>query len=544
MKTTKKVSNKKKVEKVVKQETKEENENIEEKKQIEKVEEEKVSEKTEEPSSQDGWLTKVRYDSIELSEPIQNGLKEMGYEYMTEIQAKSIPQLLAGKDLLGQAKTGSGKTLAFLVPSLELLYKAQFKPRNGTGIIILTPTRELALQIYQIATELMQFMKQTHTILIGGSNKFIEESKLEKGCNLIVSTPGRLLDHLMNTKSFNFSNLISFVIDEADRILEVGFEQELRAIINLLPKKRQTMLFSATQTTKVADIAKLSLNSTLVSVGVTEQKEQINATVQTLDQGYVIIDPALKFKLLFTFLKKNSEKKVIVFFSSCASVKFHTEILNYMGISVMDLHGKMKQKKRTATFFSFCNSKKGILLTTDVASRGLDIPQVDWILQFDPPENPKEYIHRVGRTARKNLPGKALLLLLENEKGFLKYLKNAKVPLNELSFPSSKLANIQEKYEKIISTNYYLNKTAKEGFYGYIRSYIAHQLKDIFNVSELKTDGVSRSFGLIKTPYVDFGSVDIGVETIINKKRKKEHNWITKSTKKKKVSNEEEEEEE
>eukprot|EP01080_Neovahlkampfia_damariscottae_P009337 gene9337-1424_t len=501
---------------------------------LKKLEKKSVVEEYDEKDlqSEDGWLTKIRYSSLNINDGLKKSIKDMGFKYMTEIQAKSLPQLLAGKDLLAQAKTGSGKTLAFLIPCIELLHKANFRARNGTGIIIISPTRELAIQIYAVACELMENHSQTHTILMGGSNKFFEETKLQKGCNLVVATPGRLLDHLMNTKGWNFKNLVGFVMDEADRCLEVGFEQEMRAIIKALPKEnRQTMLFSATQTTKVTDIARLSLNNSPVSVGVTEKKE--SATVLSLEQGYVVIDGDKKFQLLFTFLKKNITKKIIVFFSSCASVKFHAEVLNYMNIPILDLHGKMKQKKRTSTFFSFCNAKTGILFCTDVAARGLDIPAVDWIIQYDPPENPREYIHRVGRTARGGKKGKALLFLLDTEKKFLKYLKDSNVPLNEFTFPNSKLAAIQSKYEEIIASNYYLNRSAKDAFISFIRAYVAHELKDSFDVDTINVDKISKSFGLQNTPYVNIKSLDIGLEAAVEKKRQKDTNWIKNKKQKK-----------
>ena len=218
------------------------------------------------------------------------------------------------------------------------------------------------------------------------------------GVNMLLATPGRLLDHLQNTQGFVFKNLQCLIIDEADRILQVGFEEEMKQIIRLLPKKRQTMLFSATQTRKVEDLARISLKKEPLYVGVHDSSEI--ATNSGLEQGYVVCPSENRFMLLFTFLKKNLKKKVMVFFSSCNSVKFHSELLNYIDIPVMDIYGRQKQSKRTSTFFEFCNATEGILLCTDVAARGLDIPAVDWIIQFDPPDDPKEYIHRVGRTAR------------------------------------------------------------------------------------------------------------------------------------------------
>ena len=201
------------------------------------------------------------------------------------------------------------------------------------------------------------------------------------------------------------------------------------------------MLFSATQTTKVEDLARVSLNKAPLYINVDEQNE--TSTVDGLEQGYIVCPSDKRFLLLFSFLKRNLKKKVIVFLSSCNSVKYHAELLNYIDIPVLDLHGKQKQQKRTNTFFEFVNADHGILLCTDVAARGLDIPDVDWIVQYDPSDNPKEYIHRVGRTARAGGRGKALLILLPSELGFLKYLKQAKVPLNEYEFPNLKISNVQ-----------------------------------------------------------------------------------------------------
>ena len=350
---------------------------------------------------------------------------------MSEIQAKAIPPLLAGNDLLAQAKTGSGKTLGFLIPAIEMLYKSKFKPRNGTGVLILAPTRELALQIYGIARELLKEHSQTHAIIMGGTNRATEAEKLQKGVNLLVATPGRLLDHMIvrpfekkkpsptttnkknaykalpsfplpplppfsslrfktrqNTSGFIIKNLLCLVMDEADRMLEVGFEEELKEILKRIPKERQTMLFSATQTTKVEDIARLSLRNKPVYVGI-DKKSDV-ATNIGLEQGYVICQSAKRMLLLFTFLKKNLKKKIIVFFSSCDSVKFHAELFNYIDIPAMALHGKQKQQKRTSTFFQFVNAKSGILFCTDVGARGLDIPEVDWIIQYvrNPPTHP------------------------------------------------------------------------------------------------------------------------------------------------------------
>uniref|UniRef100_A0ABI7WMS0 ATP-dependent RNA helicase n=1 Tax=Felis catus TaxID=9685 RepID=A0ABI7WMS0_FELCA len=383
-----------------------------------------------------------------VSENTLRAIKEMGFTNMTEIQHKSIRPLLEGRDLLAAAKTGSGKTLAFLIPAVELIVKLKFMPRNGTGVLILSPTRELAMQTFGVLKELMTHHVHTYGLIMGGSNRSAEAQKLGNGINIIVATPGRLLDHMQNTPGFMYKNLQCLVIDEADRILDVGFEEELKQIIKLLPTRRQTMLFSATQTRKVEDLARISLKKEPLYVGVDDDKA--NATVDGLEQG------------------------------------------------------RQKQNKRTTTFFQFCNADSGILLCTDVAARGLDIPEVDWIVQYDPPDDPKEYIHRVGRTARGlNGRGQALLILRPEELGFLRYLRQSKVPLSEFEFSWSKISDIQSQLEKLIEKNYFLHKSAQEAYKSYIRAYDSHSLKQIFNVNNLNLPQVALSFGFKVPPFVD-----------------------------------------
>ncbi|KAI9851242.1 MAG: ATP-dependent RNA helicase [Thelocarpon superellum] len=455
------------------------------------------------------------FSDLHLSEKTMRAIQDMKFEQMTEIQQRGIPPLLAGRDVLGAAKTGSGKTLAFLIPAVEMLSALRFKPRNGTGVIVVSPTRELALQIFGVARELMEHHSQTYGIVIGGANRRAEAEKLTKGVNLIIATPGRLLDHLQNTPGFVFKNLKALVIDEADRILEIGFEDEMRQIVKILPKdERQTMLFSATQTTKVEDLARISLRAGPLYINVDYQKE--HSTVEGLEQGYVICDSDKRFLLLFSFLKRNLKKKTIVFFSSCNCVKYHAELLNYIDLPVLDLHGKQKQQKRTNTFFEFCNAKQGTLICTDVAARGLDIPSVDWIVQFDPPDDPRDYIHRVGRTARgANGKGRSLMFLQPSEVGFLKHLKEARVPVVEFEFPAKRIVNVQSQLEKLIGQNYYLNKSAKDGYRSYLQAYASHSLRSIFDVHKLDLVKVAKSFGFPTPPRVD---ITLGASMSRNKK--------------------------
>uniref|UniRef100_A0AC34R685 ATP-dependent RNA helicase n=1 Tax=Panagrolaimus sp. JU765 TaxID=591449 RepID=A0AC34R685_9BILA len=448
-------------------------------------------------------LTDVTFDSFEgrLHPKLLEAVKKMGFTYMTEIQAKCIDPLLQGHDILGLAKTGSGKTLAFLLPAIQLLLKLKWQPYRGTGVVVIAPTRELAMQTYGVLNEIMEFFPSlTHGLVMGGANRETEARKLLTGVCILVATPGRLLDHLQDTKGFVYKYLSCLIIDEADRILDIGFELDIKRILRILPKKRQSMLFSATTGPKVDDLIKTALHANPFKIEI----KRTEATVSGLQQGYVICESDQRFLLLFTFLKKNKGKKIMVFFSSCSAVKYYNELLNFIDLPVQSIHGKQKQSKRTTTYFKFCNDKTGILLCTDVAARGLDIPKVDWIVQYDPPDDPREYIHRVGRTARgEDGIGSALLFLRPEELEFLRYLKAAKVNLDEYEFSKTKMANIQPQLEKLIRENYYLNIQAKEAYKSYVRAYISHSLKQIFDVHSLDLLKVAKSFGFDAPPFVD-----------------------------------------
>ncbi|CAB4311631.1 unnamed protein product [Prunus armeniaca] len=475
------------------------------------------SEKKVKSDGASGIMSTQSFASLNLSENTFKAIQEMNFQYMTQIQARAIPPLLIGQDVLGAARTGSGKTLAFLIPAVELLYNTHFAPRNGTGVVVICPTRELAIQTHAVAKDLLKYHSQTLGLVIGGSARRGEAERIVKGVNLLVATPGRLLDHLQNTKGFIYKNLKCLMIDEADRLLEANFEEEMKQIIKYLPKDRQTALFSATQTKKVEDLVKLSFRKDQKPIYVDVDEGRTKVTNEGLQQGYCIVPSAKRFLLLYSFLTKNLSKKVMVFFSSCNSVKFHSELLKYVNVDCFDIHGKQKQQKRTTTFFDFCKAEKGILLCTDVAARGLDIPAVDWILQFDPPDEPKEYIHRVGRTARgEGGKGKALLFLIPEELQFIRYLKAAKVPVKEHVFNEKQLKNVQSQLEKMVEGNYYLRKSAKEAYTSYLLSYNSHSMKDIFNVHRLDLQAVAASFCFSNPP-----KVNLNLDSSASKFRKK-----------------------
>ncbi|EER17576.1 DEAD/DEAH box ATP-dependent RNA helicase, putative [Perkinsus marinus ATCC 50983] len=462
------------------------------------------------PSGKKGFFSDKKFTDLQICDPLKEALTACNFTTMTDIQAKAIPLMLKGKDVLGAAKTGSGKTLAFLVPALELLVATRFQPKNGTGVMVISPTRELAMQIYDVCKRVVVVLSQTYGIVMGGVNRKNEADKLSRGINIIVATPGRLLDHLQNTRGFVYANLMSLVIDEADRILQIGFEEDMNQILKILPKKRQTSLFSATQTQKVNDLARLSLKKPIFVQSKGADDDAAISTASGLVQGYVVVGGDDRLRLLFTFLKKNQKKKVMVFFSSCNSVKFHDELLNYIDIPVISIHGQKKQSARMTNFYRFCQMESGILLCTDVAARGLDIPKVDWIVQYDPPDDPKEYIHRVGRTARgAEGTGKALLFLMPEELGFLRYLRKSGVTtLNEYVFPPAKVANIQHQLEKLVETNYHLHRASRDAYRSYLHAYAAHASKDCFDVHSLDLQKLAKCFGFAVPPKVDLNLKD------------------------------------
>ncbi|KAL2545233.1 DEAD-box ATP-dependent RNA helicase 51 [Forsythia ovata] len=436
-----------------------------------------------------GIMATETFSSLSLSEPTMNAIKDMGFQYMTQIQARAIPPLLEGKDVLGAARTGSGKTLAFLVPAVEFLYRLKFAPRNGTGVIVICPTRELAIQTHDVAKDLLKYHSQTLGLVIGGLTLSGEAKRLVNGVNVLVATPGRLLDHLRSTKGFIYKSLKYLVVDEADRMLEANFEREMNPIITYLPKGRQTALFSATQTKKIGDLARISFRETPIYIDVDEGRKRV--TNEGLQQGHVVVPSAKRFVLLYSFLKRNMEKKVMVFFSSCNSVKFHSELLRYIGIDCLDISGQQKMSKRGPTLSKFSKAEKGILLCTDVVGRGLDIPAV-------------EYIHRVGRTARgEGAKGNALIFLIPEELQFLRYLKDAKVPVKEYEFDEKNLPNLKSHLVKLVENNYYLNKSAKEAYRSYLLAYNSHSNKDIFDVHRLDLQAVAASFCFSSPPKVN-----------------------------------------
>ncbi|EXK41220.1 hypothetical protein FOMG_04710 [Fusarium oxysporum f. sp. melonis 26406] len=357
------------------------------------------------------------FQAMSLSRPILRGLATVGFSKPTPIQAKSIPIALMGKDLVGGAVTGSGKTGAFIVPILErLLYRPKKIPT--TRVVVLTPTRELAIQCHAVATKLAAFTDIKFTLAVGGLSLKAQEVELKLRPDVIIATPGRFIDHMRNSASFSVDTVEIMVLDEADRMLEDGFADELNEILTTLPKSRQTMLFSATMTSTVDRLIKIGLNKP-ARVMVDSQKK----TVTTLVQEFVRLRPGREEKrmgYLAHVCKNLYKERVIIFFRQKKEAHRARIIFGLLGLSCAELHGSMNQTQRISSVEDFRDGKVAYLLATDLASRGLDIKGVDTVINYEAPQSLEIYVHRVGRTARAGRKGTALTLASETDRKVVK----------------------------------------------------------------------------------------------------------------------------
>ncbi|NXT55920.1 DDX10 helicase, partial [Pluvianellus socialis] len=444
-----------------------------------------------------------RFSDFPLSKKTIKGLQEAQYRVVTEIQRQTIGLALQGKDVLGAAKTGSGKTLAFIVPALELLYRNQWTSADGLGVLIISPTRELAYQTFKVLRKVGKNHEFSAGLVIGGKD-LKEESERIHHINMLICTPGRLLQHMDETSYFYASDLQMLILDEADRILDMGFADTMNAIIENLPKKRQTLLFSATQTKSVKDLARLSLKDPEY-VWVHERAKF--STPATLDQNYVVCELHQKVNMLYSFLRSHLKKKSIVFFASCKEVQYLFRVFCKLqpGLPVLALHGKQHQMKRMEVYTCFVRKKAAVLFATDIAARGLDFPAVNWVIQFDCPEDANTYIHRVGRTARYKEGGEALLVLLPSEeKGMVEQLTQRKVPVSEIKINPEKLTDIQKRMQAFLAQDQELKDKAQRCFVSYLRSVYLMKNKEVFDVFKLPLAEYALSLGLAMAPRVRF----------------------------------------
>ncbi|KAJ7960760.1 RNA helicase [Quillaja saponaria] len=447
----------------------------------------------------------TRFQQLPISQKTKDGLRESKYIKMTDVQRASLPHALCGRDVLGAAKTGSGKTLAFLIPVLEKLYRERWGPEDGVGSIIISPTRELGGQLFDVLKSAGKHHNFSAGLLIGGRKDIDTEKEHVNELNILVCTPGRLLQHMNETPNFDCSQLQVLVLDEADRILDIGFKKDLNAIISQIPKRRQTLLFSATQTKSVQDLARLSLKDPeYVSV----HEESATATPVLLRQTAMTVSLDQKFDMLWSFIKAHLNAKILVFLSSCKQVKFVYEAFKKLrpGIPLKCLHGRMKQEKRMGIYSQFCEKDSvSVLFSTDVASRGLDFNKaVDWVIQVDCPEDVASYIHRVGRTARYRSGGRSVLFVMPSEMKIIENLRAAKVPIEFKKVNTKILQSVSELLSSLLVKYPNIQHLAQRAFITYLRSIHIQKDKEIFDVMKLPIDKFSASLGLPMTPKIRF----------------------------------------
>ena len=432
------------------------------------------------------------FADVPLSRLTAQGLEASHFKNLTDIQARGIPIALKGSDILGAAKTGSGKTLAFLVPVLDNLYRRKWTELDGLGALILSPTRELAIQIFEVLRKIGRYHTFSAGLVIGGKSLQEERDRLGR-MNILVCTPGRMLQHMDQTSAFEIGNLQMLVLDEADRILDMGFQNTVDAIVEHLPKSRQTLLFSATQTKKVSDLARLSLRDPeYVSVHEAAQ----SATPSKLQQNYVVTPLPEKLDTLWSFLRSNLKSKTLVFISSGKQVRFVYEAFRHMqpGIPLLHIHGRQKQTARLDVTKRFSDTRHSCLFATDVAARGLDIPAVDWVVQLDCPEDADTYIHRVGRTARYERDGRAVMFLDHTEEeGMLKRLEQKKVSVERINVRQNKQQTIKHQLQNMCFKDPELKYLGQKAFVSYVRSVHVQKDKEIFRLNELPLEEFAAS---------------------------------------------------
>lgn len=442
-----------------------------------------------------------QFEELPISEATIQGLKESSFLTATDIQKKAIPYALKGEDVLATAKTGSGKTLAFLVPAIESLVRQKITEYDGLAALIVSPTRELAVQIFQVLSKIGKHHQFSAGLVTGGKDVKYEKERVSR-MNILVGTPGRLSQHLNEAVGMETGNLQVLVLDEADRCLDMGFKLQIDNIIGHLPPTRQTLLFSATQNENIRDLARLSLTNPK-RIGISSDSEI--TTPESLDQYYVKIALPDKLDVLWSFIKSHLKSKILVFFSSSKQVQYTYETFRKLqpGISLLKLYGRHKQTSRLETTMKFSQAQHACLFATDIVARGLDFPAIDWVIQVDCPEDVATYVHRVGRSARLGREGKSLLMLLPSEEeGFLKRLQVNHIELKLMNVKSKSKKTIKPQLQSLCFKDPMLKNLGQRAFISYYRSVYLQSDKDVFKVEELPIEGFAASLGLPGVPKI------------------------------------------
>ncbi|KAF7730397.1 ATP-dependent rRNA helicase spb4 [Apophysomyces ossiformis] len=481
-----------------------------------------------------------------LSNEITETLASLGFDQMTPVQAGAIPLFMKNKDVVVEAVTGSGKTLAFVIPILEKLLRREEPLKNQEiGALIITPTRELAQQIHSVFELFVQDHPRKDQVslglFIGGTTTLAQDMTTFKQAlpRILIGTPGRLEELLCKaSKLVNTKELEVLVMDEADRLLDMGFSQQLSSIIAQLPKQRRTGLFSATMTEAISELVRAGLrNPVRIVVKVEDLHNKAQRTPATLDINYIVCDSEQKLPQMVRLLEAEmadlqGARKFIVYFATCACVDYFYKLLTRIPalkpFSIHSLHGQMEPKRRTATYTAYTQlppAVPALLLCTDVASRGLDIPDVDYVIQVDPPQDPKAFAHRSGRAARAGRKGKATVFLVRGrEEVYVDFLRLRKIPLERAPY---RLADGQLKDNAVISeedkvttepvddpavaefvrmmrdivkTDRDLHDRSFKAFVSWVRAYSKHEANYIFRLKDLDLGRVATGFGLLKLP--------------------------------------------
>ncbi|CAD5116769.1 unnamed protein product [Dimorphilus gyrociliatus] len=466
----------------------------------------------------------LQWKNLNLSPETRSALKELKFKQMTPVQASCIPLFLQNKDVAVEAVTGSGKTLAFVIPIIEKLLRIKNEIRKkDVPAIIITPTRELAIQISNVLEIFLKYAPFSKLLFVGGTSteKNIKDFS-ENGGNILIVTPGRFIELFKQIEGLRSSVKAAeiLILDEADRLLEMGFEVSINTILEYLPKQRRTGLFSATQTKQVEDLIRAGLRNP-VQIKVTEKHSKENVP-DTLSNYYCLVDASKKFNQLIALLKMHAKSKILVFFSTCAAVDYFYPLIQHLlpKQKILSIHSK--KGNRFNSFEQFGKEVSAVLLCTDVMARGVDIPKIDWVIQYDPPTSASNFIHRAGRTARIGNYGSSLILLLPSEESYIKFLKiNQKVELERQDCIEA--VNLLNKVRKFSKADRAIYERAIRAYVSFVRAYSKHECNVIFNVNELDFGGLAYSFGLLhlpsmpelrKTTVVNFEPVEMDYQSI------------------------------
>ena len=376
-------------------------------------------------------MSKEKFEDLEISKEVKKALSDLKHSKMFPIQAEAIPRLLAGEDVIGQAQTGTGKTAAFGIPIIE---RVDEKSRHVQAIV-LVPTRELAVQVKEEIERLGKYKKLEALAVYGGVSINPQIDALKRGVQIVIGTPGRVIDHIKRG-TLKLNKLKIFVLDEADRMLDMGFIDDIRYVLRQVPRARQTLLFSATMPDEILDLAENYMNKHHV-IAVSEDE----LTVEDIEQVYVPVEAYNKVTALTTILEKEKVFSAIIFRNTKAGVDGLVRHLKHRGIKSRAIHGNFSQAKRNKVLKDFKAGKFDILIATDVAARGLDIKGVSHVINYDIPRDPKDYVHRIGRTGRAGQKGKAILFVTpkdDEELGMIRWYTDQKIEKADYDIPKRK----------------------------------------------------------------------------------------------------------